>query len=89
MLNQGYFALHVYDFLKKVHIYISIQDYMAKRDLRVVSVQAVQAYFEVKALFIRFLKKLNYMLFYLLRPVSVIFFFVIFYQSHPGKRLVQ
>ena len=35
MLNQGYFALHVYDFLKKVHIYISIQDYMAKRDLRV------------------------------------------------------
>ena len=36
MLNQGYFALHVYDFLKKVHIYISIQDYMAKWDLRVV-----------------------------------------------------
>ena len=35
MLNQGYFALHVYDFLKKVHIYISIQDYMAKQDLRV------------------------------------------------------
>ena len=36
MLNQGYFALHVYDFFKKVHIYISIQDYMAKRDLRVI-----------------------------------------------------
>ena len=35
MLIKGFFAIHVYDFLKKVHLYMSIQDYMAIRDLRV------------------------------------------------------
>ena len=35
MLIKGLFALRVYDFLKKVHLYMSIQDYMAIRDLRV------------------------------------------------------
>ena len=35
MLIKGFFAIHVYDFLKKVHLYILIQDYMAIRDLRV------------------------------------------------------
>ena len=35
MLIKGLFALRVYDFLKKVHLYILIQDYMAIRDLRV------------------------------------------------------
>ena len=35
MLIKGLFALRVYDFLKKVYLYILIQDYMAIRDLRV------------------------------------------------------
>ena len=39
MLIKGFFAIHVYDFLKKVHLYILIQDYMAIRDLRVYSLR--------------------------------------------------
>ena len=39
MLIKGFFAIHVYDFLKKVHLYMSIQDYMAIRDLRVARLQ--------------------------------------------------
>ena len=41
MLIKGLFALRVYDFLKKVHLYILIQDYMAIRDLRVPNLESV------------------------------------------------